>query len=218
MAENARVAIVDDEAVTRRALTRLIATAGYEVCAFASAEEFLDSPDCERVSCVLADLIMPGMSGLELQQKLATIQPHLALVFISGRGDIPSATGAMKHGAVDFLEKPFRRAALIEALDRAIQRTHRQKTEAARLDELNARYARLTARERDVFALVAAGLLNKQIGAELGAAEKTIKQHRGRVMEKMEAESLAELVLMAERLGIRLSRDFSKATGRRPSS
>lgn len=218
MGENARIAIVDDEAATRKALARLVATAGYEVCAFSSAREFLDSPERERVSCVLADLVMPGMNGLELQEKLAAAQPHLSLVFISGHGDVPSATDAMKGGAVDFLEKPFRRATLLEAVDLAIKRTSGLKAEAAQLGEMNARYARLTTREREVFALVAAGLLNKQIGAELGTAEKTIKQHRGRVMEKMQAESLAELVLMAERLGIRRSGDFSKATGRRPSS
>lgn len=218
MSGSTLVAIVDDDHATRRSLTRLMTTLGYEVCTFASAQEFLDSPERERVSCVLADLMMPRMNGLELQQQLAATHPHLSLVFISGHGDIPSATGAMKGGAVDFLEKPFRRSALVEAVDRAIQRTRKQGADAAHRNELNARYARLTAREREVFALVAAGLLNKQIGAELGAAEKTIKQHRGRVMEKMEAESLAELVRMAERLGIRRTADFFKATGRRPSS
>lgn len=118
MSYTARVAIVDDNHAARRSLTRLITSAGYEVCAFPSAQEFLASSERERVSCVLADLVMPGMNGLELQQQLAAAQPHLSLVFISGHGDIPSATGAMKGGAVDFLEKPFRRTALLEALER----------------------------------------------------------------------------------------------------
>jgi len=197
----------------------LITSAGFEVCAFDSAQQFLDSPERKRVSCVLADLMMPGMNGLELQQKLAAAEPHLSVVFISGHGDVPSATGAMKGGAVDFLEKPFRRASLIEALDRAVKRTAGLKTAAQQFGELRIRYENLTRREREVFALVTGGLLNKQIASELGAAEKTIKQHRGRVMQKMEAESLAELVLMAERLGVRGSGDFARARGRRaPSS
>jgi FixJ family two-component response regulator len=218
MNESALVAVIDDEHGTRRALARLIATAGYKVCAFASAKEFLESPERERVTCVLSDLVMPNMDGFELQQRLADTQPQLSVVFITGHGDVPSAAKAMKGGAVDFLEKPFRRTALIEALNRAIQRTHGLAAAAAQISELRTRYERLTQREREVLGLVAAGLLNKQIGAELGAAEKTVKQHRGRVMTKMEAESLADLVLMAERLGVRSSANLASARGRRPSA
>jgi len=137
------------------------------------------------------------------------------MVFITGHGDVPSGISAMKAGAVDFLEKPFKSDVLLEAINRAVERSRNLLAASTEIEELKIRYKRLTAREGEVFALVATGLLNKQIGAELGAAEKTIKQHRGRVMNKMRAGSLAELVLMAERLGVRPSEtDFSKAKGK----
>jgi FixJ family two-component response regulator len=162
---------------------------------------------------------MPGIDGLHLQSALAERMPHIAMVFLTGHGDVASTVQAMKSGAVDFLEKPVRRADLLEAIARATQRTHRSEAEAINLNSLKRRYAQLTPRERQVFALVAAGLLNKQIAAELGNAEKTTKQHRGVVMNKMQAASLADLVLMAEHLGVRPSHmDFSKAKGLVPAS
>jgi len=209
------VAIVDDDESIRKALLRTLVGAGMEVLAFSSAQDFLAAAEIERVSCVVSDLRMPGVDGLRLQTALAERVPHVAVVFVTGHGDVPSTVQAMKSGAIDFLEKPVKRADLLEAIARATQRTHRAEAEAVDLNSLKRRYATLTPRERQVFALVAAGLLNKQIAAELGNAEKTTKQHRGVVMNKMQAESLADLVLMAEHLGVRPSQiDFSRARGR----
>ncbi len=208
------VAIIDDDESIRKALVRMLGAAGMEVLAFSSAQDFLDAAEIERVSCVVSDLRMPGLDGLHLQSALAERMPHLAVVFVTGHGDVPSTAAAMKSGAIDFLEKPVRRADLLEAIARATQRTHRAEAEAVDLNSLKSRYGKLTPREREVFALVAAGLLNKQIAAELGNAEKTTKQHRGAVMVKMQADSLADLVLMAEHLGVRPSHtDFSRAKG-----
>ena len=209
------VAVVDDDESVRKALARTLTSAGMEVLAFASANDLLAVLERERVSCVVSDLRMPDIDGLHLQTALAEHMPHVALVFVTGHGDVPSTVQAMKSSAIDLLEKPVKRADLLEAVARAMQRTHRAEAEAMNLDSLRRRYAKLTPRERQVFALVAAGLLNKQIAAELGNAEKTTKQHRGVVMNKMQAESLAELVLMAEHLGVRPSHvDFSGAKGR----
>jgi FixJ family two-component response regulator len=158
---------------------------------------------------------MPGLDGLQLQEALSRKLPHLSMVFISGYGDVPSSVSAMKAGALDFLEKPVRGSVLLAAINRAVERSRAIRTAIKKDEELRVKYEKLTPREREVLALVAAGLLNKQIAAELGTAEKTIKQHRGRVMEKMKAESLADLVVMAERLGVRpVGKDFSKAKGR----
>lgn len=208
------VAVIDDDESIRKALVRTLVAVGREVLAFSSAQDFLDVTEIEHLSCVVSDLRMPGIDGLHLQTALAERMPHVAVVFITGHGDVPSTAQAMKSGAVDFLEKPVRRADLLEAVARATQRTHRAEAEAADLNSLKRRYAKLTPREREVFALVAAGLLNKQVAAELGNAEKTTKQHRSAVMNKMLAESLADLVLMAEHLGVLPShRDFSRAKG-----
>jgi FixJ family two-component response regulator len=208
------VAIIDDDESIRRALVRTLRAAGLEVLAFSSAQDFLASAEIEHVSCVLSDLRMPQIDGLHLQTALVERMPHVGVVFVTGHGDVLSSVRAMKSGAVDFLEKPVKRADLLEAIARATQRTRRAEEEARGLNSLKRRYAKLTPRERQVFALVAAGLLNKQIAGELGNAEKTTKQHRGVVMDKMRAESLADLVLMADRLGVRPShRDFSRAKG-----
>ena len=197
----------------------MLATAGFEVVVFASAAEFLAAQDLEKISCVVSDLRMPGMDGLAVQQALQFRLPHLSMVFITGHGDVPASVTAMKAGAVDFLEKPVRSNVLLDAVNRAAERSRKLLADSSELEETKIRYQRLTARESEVFALVAAGLLNKQIAAELGAAVRTIKQHRGRVMNKMEAESVAELVLMAERLGVRpVAADFSVATCKLPSS
>jgi len=215
MSEKVVVAIIDDDESIRRSLQRMLRTAQLEALTFASAREFLEAAENKNVSCIVSDLRMPEVSGLDLQQTLRTRLPHLSMVFITGHGDIPASVTAMKAGAVDFLEKPVKGSALLEAIDRAVKRSRGMREANAELAELTIRYESLTPRERQVFALVAAGLLNKQVAFELGAAERTIKQHRGRVMDKMAAKSLADLVLMAERLGVRPSGvDFSKARGR----
>jgi RNA polymerase sigma factor (sigma-70 family) len=200
--EGGRVFLADDDASVRRALTRLLRAAGLEATSFASADELLAALDDRGPSCVVADLRMPGLSGLDLQDELARRGLEVPILFISGQADVTSSVRAMKGGAVDFLEKPFSETALIGAVRAALAR-HREAREARReMDVLRARLARLTPREREVFALVASGLLNKQVGHELGTTEKTIKVHRARVMEKMEAGSLADVVRMAGRLGL----------------
>jgi FixJ family two-component response regulator len=215
MSQRTAVAIIDDEESVRKSLVRMLRAKGLSALAFASAREFLDSPHIATVSCVVSDLRMPGLDGLGFQRMLRAQLPHLSVVFITGHGDIPASVTAMKGGAVDFLEKPVKGAALLDAIQRASERSFNLQTSNAEIDGLKARYETLTRREREVFSLVAAGLLNKQVAAELGVAEKTIKQHRGRVVDKMAAQSLAELVLMAERLGVRPSaNDFAKARGR----
>lgn len=215
MSQRTAVAIIDDEESVRKSLVRMLRAKGLSALAFASAREFLDSPHIATVSCVVSDLRMPGLDGLGFQRMLRAQLPHLSMVFITGHGDIPASVTAMKGGAVDFLEKPVKGAALLDAIQRASERSFNLQTSNAEIDGLKARYETLTRREREVFSLVAAGLLNKQVAAELGVAEKTIKQHRGRVVDKMAAQSLAELVLMAERLGVRPSaNDFAKARGR----
>jgi FixJ family two-component response regulator len=212
------IAVIDDEDSIRRSLQRLLISFGHDVRPFASAMEFLASPECETVSCVISDLRMPGLDGLQLQETLRKKLPHLSVVMITGHGDVPASVTAMKAGAVDFLEKPVKGKMLLQAIQQAVERSQKLKSHHAEITQLKARYEKLTPREREVFALVASGLLNKQVGGELGAAERTIKQHRGRVMTKMEAESLADLVLMAEQLGVRPSAaDFSQAKGRIPS-
>ena len=208
------VAVIDDDASLRRALVRMLGTVGLEVLPFSSAQDFFAAAERECVSCVVSDLRMPDVDGLTLQSVLAERMPHVGIVFLTGHADVSSSVRAMKSGAIDFLEKPVRRADLVEAIARATRQTHRAEAEAVDLNSLKHRYEKLTPRERQVFALIAAGLLNKQVAAELGAAEKTIKQHRGVVMAKMKAESIADLVMMADRLGVRPSQaDFSRAKG-----
>lgn len=197
-----RVAVVDDDASARSALARLLRSFGMEAASFSSARAFLEHPDAGRLSCAVIDLWMPEINGLALQEELDKKLPHLSVVFVSGRGDVSTSVHAMKAGAVDFLEKPVDKEALLAAASRAIERTRAMKAAHQELELLQQRYRTLTPREREVFALVTAGLLNKQAGAELGAAEKTIKVHRAHVMEKMGASSLPDLVRMAERLGI----------------
>ena len=195
-----RVAIIDDDKSVRSSLARLIKTAGVEVAAFSSAHEFLADPCLDQIDCAVTDVRMPGIDGLMLQEMLAQTQPHLSLVFITGQGDIPMSIKAMKGGAVDFLEKPVDREALLEAVHRAAERSREQRSSGALLNDLQRRYGHLTPRERQVFRLVSAGLLNKQVAAELGITEQTIKVHRARVMTKMSADSLAGLVRMADQL------------------
>jgi len=199
-----RVFLVDDEPSVRRALTRLLRSAGLDVLSFPAAQDFLAAPwSGEGPACLVADLRMPGLSGLDLQEEIQKREFDLPIVFISGRADVASGVRAMKGGAVDFLQKPVSERDLLEAIGHALEEARERESDRSDLAALETRAARLTPREREVFGLVASGLPNKQVGAELGATEKTIKVHRARVMEKMEAGSLADLVRMADRLGLR---------------
>lgn len=201
-----KAAVIDDDKSARTSLARLIKSAGIETVAFSSAHEFLEDPARNQVDCVVTDVRMPGVDGFKLQETLAQTLPYLSVVFITGHGDIPMTVKAIRGGAVDFLEKPVDDEALLEAVRRAAERSRDQKASRAELGDLQRRYELLTPRERQVFQLVTAGLLNKQAGADLGTTEKTIKVHRARVMLKMKAESLAELVRMADQLGVRPAR------------
>ena len=196
------VIIVDDDASFRGFLVRLIGTVGLKTIQFASAEEFLAAapPDCP--ACLVLDVQMPGLSGLDLQRQLADGRRALPIVFMTGHGDIPMTVEAMKAGAVGFLPKPFRNQDLIDAVKEGLNRDREARTRLAEENDLRKRYESLTAREREVFALVTAGSLNKQIAHQLGTSERTIKAHRAQVVLKMQADSVADLVRMADKLGI----------------
>lgn len=197
-----RVFVVDDDASVRKSLTRLLSSAGYEVEGFESALEFLAREPYTDPCCLLLDVQMPGASGIELQARLAATGRPMSIVFLTGHADVPMGVTAMKAGAVDLLTKPVDETALIDAIDRAVARDARDRSENARVGEILARVATLSAREREVLALVVTGMLNKQIAFELGLSEKTIKVHRARAVRKMQAGSLAELVRMADRAGV----------------
>ena len=201
MNRNAIVHIVDDDESVRRALCRLVRTVGLDAQAFPSARAFLDYVLPDRPSCLVLDVRLPGPSGLDLQNELAKRKYIIPIVFITGHGDVPTSVRAMKQGAVDFLPKPFSDLDLLDAIQRAINRSREARAEYAERAELERRLVTLTPRERQVLELVVTGMLNKQIAGVLGAAEKTIKVHRGRVMTKMQAPSVAELVRMTEKLG-----------------
>jgi FixJ family two-component response regulator len=198
----ATVFVVDDDESVRKALARLIRSAGMRARPFPTAEAFLAESHVEPASCLVLDVRLPGLNGLQLQDALNRKGYPLAIIFITGHGDVPMSVRAMKAGAVDFLQKPFEDGDLLDAIHRAIGRSRDAFARQAESARLQRRYDTLTQRERQVLSLVVTGLLNKQIAAELGAAEKTIKIHRGRVMAKMQAASLADLVRMAGLLGI----------------
>lgn len=201
-ATSAAVFIVDDDASVRKSLARVVSAAGYEVEVFPSAAEFLARSPRGNPSCLLLDVRMPGLSGLDLQEMLGNAGDQLSIVFMTGYRDIPVSVKAMKGGAVDFLTKPINKQEILEAIGRAVTRTRETRVQAARTTDIQDRIRTLTARETEVFALVVTGMLNKQIAAELGVSEKMVKVHRGRVMEKMRAGSLAELVRLADDGGI----------------
>jgi RNA polymerase sigma factor (sigma-70 family) len=196
------VFVVDDDASMLRALSRLLSSAGRKVEAFVSPREFLDRPAHDGPGCLVLDLKMPGLSGLDVQEALASGARALPIVFISGHGRIPAAVRAMKAGAVDFLTKPFEDDALLASVETALQRSVALRADDAEARTLEARLRTLTPREREVLPLVAQGLPNKQIASRLGTSLQTIKVHRARIMAKMQAGSLADLVRMASRAGI----------------
>jgi len=195
------VFVVDDDASVRKGLLRLLKSAGYRPESCASAEEFLERWERDPApGCVLLDIQMPGLDGLQLQQKLQACAVSIPIIFITGHGDIPSSVSAMKAGAVDFLPKPIHDEDLLRAVREAIQQDRKERTERAERDAVAERFQTLTPREREVMALVVRGMLNKQIAFSLGASEKTVKIHRGRVMEKMKVSSVADLVRAAEKI------------------
>ncbi len=203
MSADAVVFVVDDDASVRRSLARLLGSAGFEVETFASSEDFLSAAHPERPSCLVLDLHMPGIGGLDLQHRLAAAGLDPAIVFLTGHGTVPSSVRAMKAGAVDFIQKPFDGPDLLAAVGRAVDRDRGARVERREREQVRVRFDVLTPRERQVMALVVAGLPNKLVADRLGTSEKTIKVHRGRVMAKMGAASLADLVRMGEKIGVR---------------
>jgi FixJ family two-component response regulator len=196
------VFIIDDDPLYRGSTERLVRSVGLRVQSFESAREFLSSRRPNVASCLVLDVRMPGLSGLDLQLELAKVGVQMPIIFVTGHGDIPMSVQAMKAGAVEFLAKPFRDQALLDAINQAIERDRVTRRQRAKSVELRRRYESLGPREREVFECVVSGMLNKQIADKLGTTERTIKFHRGQIMRKMEAKSVAELVRFAYGLGI----------------
>jgi FixJ family two-component response regulator len=196
------IVVIDDDPSMRKALDNLFKSVGFEVELFASPQEFLQSSRLDRPGCIVLDVRFPGRSGLDMQRELTHANAQLPIIFITGYGDIPMSVRAMKAGAVEFLTKPFRDQDLLDAVGTALEKDRTRRAGEMRLAELRARYEMLTARERQVMSLVVAGRLNKQIAGELGVSEMTVKMHRRQVMRKMQAAGVAQLVRLADQLGI----------------
>jgi RNA polymerase sigma factor (sigma-70 family) len=197
------VYVLDDDISIRSAVERLVRSVGLEVRSFPSASEFLGCSPTDRPSCLVVDVRMPGLSGLDLQESLSAAGRGASMIFITGHGTVPMGVRAMRAGAVNFIQKPFEDQELLDSIHQAIEREMRVRSEKEREDEIEQRFQSLTPRERQVYLLVVIGLPNKQIAGRLGATEKTIKVHRARVMQKMQADSLAELVRLAYQSGLR---------------
>jgi FixJ family two-component response regulator len=196
------VFVIDDDEAVRDALKRLLGSVGLQAETYASASEFLHSKRPDTSSCLVLDVRLPGLSGLDFQSELAKAQMHLPIIFLTGHGDVPMSVKAMKAGAVEFLIKPFREQDLLDAVQIALERDRARRASDKTTSSLRARFDSLTPREQEVIAFVASGLMNKQIAAEIGVSEVTVKVHRGNVMRKMGAKSLADLIRMADILGI----------------
>src|ERR1700720_91747 len=196
------VFVVDDDPSVRRAIKLLLESIGLEVELFGSAQEFLPSGPTKGPSCLILDVRLPGVSGLDFQRQLAEANINIPIIFISAHGDVPMTVRAMKAGAVEFLTKPFRDQDLLDAVQSALERDRARRQREAGIATLRERFESLSAREREVVAMVVSGMLNKQIAAKIGITENTVKVHRSRAMEKMQAKSLADLVKMVDRLGI----------------
>ena len=200
--EQATVVVIDDDPSVRKALDNLFRSVGLEVELFTSPQEFLQSERPDRPGCIVLDVRFPGRSGLDMQREISAANTPLPIIFITGYGDIPMSVRAMKAGAVEFLTKPFRDQDLLDAVGVALEKDRVRRANEVRLSELRTRFQTLTARERQVLSLVIAGRLNKQIAGELGVSEMTVKMHRRQVMRKMQATGLAQLVRLADQLGL----------------
>jgi len=194
------VFIIDDDRGVRESIQDLVESVGLHSESFATPQDFLGSQRADGPSCLVLDVRLPGMSGLDFQRQLADAGVQIPIIFITGHGDIPMTVQAMKSGAVEFLTKPFRDQDLLDAIQQALQRDRTSREQQREIDDLRKRYDTLTAREREVMGLVVSGMLNKQIASELGASETTVKMHRGRVMQKMRAGSVVELLRMADKI------------------
>ena len=199
---NPTVYVVDDDVSVREALKNLLQSVGLKVETFNSADTFLSSKPATAPSCLILDVRLPGLSGLDLQRQLAQTKHEIPIVFITGHGDIPMSVRAIKSGAVEFLTKPFRDQDLLDAVRQAVERDREARSRETEMTDLRQRYASLTTREQQVLGFVVRGLINKQIAAEIGISQPTVKLHRGRLMDKMRAESLADLISMAQKLGV----------------